>query len=155
MEQMTGLNIKLIEMAKRIRELRQIAGYTTEQMASLTDVAREEYEACENGQHDMSFAFLYRCALALGVDVTDLIQGSSPTLRSYTITRAGDGQQIEQAHGMIYYNMAAPFQKRIADPLYVDILYNEEAEHRDIELTTHEGQECDLVISGTMRIQIG
>ena len=43
MEQMTGLNIKLIEMAKRIRELRQIAGYTTEQMASLTDVAREEY----------------------------------------------------------------------------------------------------------------
>ena len=155
MEQMTGLNIKLIEMAKRIRELRQIAGYTTEQMASLTDVTREEYEACENGQHDMSFAFLYRCALALGVDVTDLIQGSSPTLRSYTITRAGDGQQIEQAHGMIYYNMAAPFQKRIADPLYVDILYNEEAEHRDIELTTHEGQECDLVISGTMRIQIG
>ena len=155
MEQMTGLNIKLIEMAKRIRELRQIAGYTTEQMALLTDVAREEYEACENGQHDMSFAFLYRCALALGVDVTDLIQGSSPTLRSYTITRAGDGQQIEQAHGMIYYNMAAPFQKRIADPLYVDILYNEEAEHRDIELTTHEGQECDLVISGTMRIQIG
>ena len=31
-------------------------------------------------------------ASALGVDVTDLIQGSSPTLRSYTITRAGDGQ---------------------------------------------------------------
>lgn len=155
MEQMTGLNMKLLEMAKRICELREIMGLSQEQMAQLTDVPLAEYQACEHGRHDMSFAFIYRCALALGVDVTDIIEGSSPKLKSYTITRSGDGQKIEQAHGMIYYNMASAFRNRIADPLYVDILYDAQAEHRDIELTTHEGQECDLVISGTMRLQIG
>ena len=155
MEQLTGLNVKLIEMAKRIRDLREIMGLTIEQMAQLTDVPMSEYQACENGEHDMSFAFLYRCSLALKVDVTDLIQGTSPNLRGYTITRQGNGQQIEQAHGMIYYNMASSFRNRIADPLYTRIIYNEEAEHKDIELTTHIGQECDLVVSGTMKLQIG
>ncbi|MBP3372116.1 MAG: AMP-binding protein, partial [Clostridia bacterium] len=155
MEQLTGLNFKLLEMARRIRELREIVGYSAEEMAKLTDTSVEEYLACENGRHDMSFAFIYRCALALNVDVTDIIQGSSPNLKTYTITRKGEGQQIEKAHGMTYFNMAAPFRKRIADPLYVKIDYDAEAEHRDIELTTHDGQECDLVISGCMRLQIG
>ena len=155
MEQMTGLNVKLIEMAKRIRDLREIMGLSVSQMAKLTDVSEEEYLACEDGRHDMSFAFIYRCATALGVDVTDIIQGISPNLKSYSITRSGDGQRIEQAHGMIYYNMASSFRNRIADPLYTRIIYSEEAEKRPIELTTHVGQECDLVISGTMKLQIG
>ena len=101
MEQMTGLNVKLIEMAKRIRDLREIMGLSVSQMAKLTDVSEEEYLACEDGRHDMSFAFIYRCATALGVDVTDIIQGISPNLKSYSITRSGDGQRIEQAHGMV------------------------------------------------------
>ena len=37
----------------------------------------------------------------------------------------------------------------------MELEYSEEALHEDIELTTHAGQECDLVISGSMKIQIG
>ncbi len=153
--QITGLDLKIKEMATRIKELREIEGMSVVTMAKLTDVSEEEYIACENGQHDLSFAFIYRCALAFNVDVTDIVEGTSPTLKSYTVTRKGQGQKIEQAHGMIYYNLAPDFRRRVAEPLYVNAIYDESAEHRDIELTTHKGQECDIVISGSLKIQIG
>ena len=155
MKQMSGLDFKIQEMAARIRELREITRYTPEEMAAKTDVTKEEYLQCENGQSDLNFAFIYRCALAFGVNVTDIIDGVSPTLKSYTITRSGAGQRIEQAHGMVYYNLAPAFKNRIAEPLYVRSEYSEEAQTKDIELTTHAGQECDIVISGHLMVQVG
>ena len=149
------LDQQIMEMAHRIRELRQIVGLSTEQMAKFADISHTEYLACESGTHDLTFAFLYRCAQALGVDVTDLIEGASPRLRSYTVTRSGKGQKIEQAHGMTYYNLAAAFQNRIAEPLYVVTQYSEQALTKPIALTTHEGQECDIVLRGQLKVQIG
>ena len=154
-QQITGLEFKIQEMASRIRELREIIGFTTAEMAPKTGVDEAEYIACEAGLSDLNFAFIYRCALVLGVDVTDIIEGKSPTLAGYTLTRKGDGQEINHAHGMTYYNMAGSFRNRIAEPLYVELEYKEEALWRDIEMTTHEGQEFDIVIEGTLKIQIG
>jgi len=155
MAEITGLDYKIQEMAARIKELREIEGFTTYEMAAKTDVSREEYIACEEGKSDLNFAFIYRCALALGVDVTDIIEGHSPKLKSFTVTKAGQGQEIANAHGMTYYNMAYAFQNRIAEPLYVKVFYDEEAVHKDIQLTTHEGQELDIVISGHLCVQVG
>ena len=155
MKSTTGLKLTIQDMAKRIRDLREIEGYTVSEMAKKTGLTPEGYASCEAGESDLSFAFLYRCALEFGVDVTDLIQGSSPTLSSYTLTRKGEGQRIEEAHGLTYYNMAASYRNRIAEPLFVISAYSPEREHSEIELTSHEGQECDLVVRGKMKIQIG
>ncbi len=155
MNQMKGLDFKIREMASRIRELREIEGWTPEEMAQKTGVSTEEYVRCEAGESDLNFAFIYRCAMTLNVNVTDIIEGHSPTLKSFTVTRAGAGQKIAQAHGMTYYNLAYAFQNRIAEPLYVRSIYDPEAQMRDIELTTHAGQECDLVIEGQLMVQVG
>ena len=155
MAEITGLDLTIQEMAARIRELRLVEGLSPAQMAEKTGVTAAEYLACESGEHDLNFAFLYRCALAFGVDVTDLIEGSSPTLSTFDLTRAGEGQRIEKAHGMTYYNMAAAFKNRIANPLYTLAEYDESAQRQDIPLTTHEGQEFDLVISGHLKVQVG
>ena len=155
MQKITGLDYKIKEMARRISVLREIENLSVAYMAEKTGVTEEEYLACENGLSDLNFAFLYRCALAFNVDVTDIIEGKSPNLKSYTVTRLGGGQRIEEAHGMTYYNLAAAFRNRIAEPLYVSSRYSEEAQHRDIELTTHAGQECDIVIQGQLKVQIG
>lgn len=151
----TGLDFKIREMAARIKELREVTGYTYSEMAQKTGVSVDEYMRCEEGKSDLNFAFIYRCALAFNVDVTDIIQGSSPTLASYTVTRKGEGQKIEQAHGMTYYNLASSFRNRIAEPLYVHSVKGEDDENKDIELTTHDGQECDIVIKGTLKVQVG
>ena len=155
MKNMVGLDEKIKEMAGRIKALREIMGLSTLEMAQKTDVSEEEYIKCEQGLLDLNFAFIYRCAIAFGIDVTDIIEGRSPTLKSYTLTRNGKGQKIEQAHGMTYYNLAPAFKSRIAEPLYVCCEYSKEAELSPIELTTHIGQECDIVVSGSLKIKIG
>ena len=154
-EMITGMDFKIREVAGRIRELREISGFTVEEMAERTGLSVEEYIRCEEGNSNLSIAFLYRCTLSFGVDMGDLLEGRSPKLRSYDLTRKGEGQRIEEAHHMIGYNLAADFRNRIALPLYMEIKYRPGAEYEDIQLTTHEGQECDIVISGHMKIQIG
>ncbi len=154
-KKITGLDLKIKEMAGRIRELREITGLTVAEMAVRTGVSEEEYRLCEAGAYELNISFLYRCALSFGVDVTDLIEGQSPKLRAYSLTRAGAGQRIEEAHHMVAYNLASGFQNRIALPLYMELGYRAGAEHEDIELTTHDGQECDLIVKGSMKIQIG
>ena len=64
----------------------------------------------------------------------------------------GGGQKIEKAHGMTYFNLASSFRNRIAEPLQVHADYKEGAV---IELTTHKGQECDIVIKGALKVQVG
>ncbi|MFA5561077.1 MAG: AMP-binding protein [Eubacteriales bacterium] len=155
MKSTTGLEVKIQEMAQRIFALREMVGLSVADMAQKTGVSIEEYLACEAGQSDLNFAFLYRCAAALGVDVTDIIEGTSPRLAGYVLTRKREGQRIEQAHGMVYYNLAAAFKNRIAEPLYVVSAYHPEAQDAPIELTTHTGQECDIVISGALKVQVG
>ncbi len=151
----TGADLKNIEIAARIRELREISGISQEDMAARTGVSVEEYRRCEEGTQDLSIAFLYRTVLILGVDMGDLLEGHSPKLRSYALTRKGEGQRIEEAHHMIGYSLASGFRNRIALPLYMEIAYRPEGEREPIQLTSHEGQECDIVIRGTMKIQIG
>ncbi len=146
---------KLIEIADRIRELRLITGLSVAEMASRTGMSEAEYLECEAGARNLSVAFLYHCALSFGVDMGDILEGKSPKLRSYALTRKGEGQKIEEAHHMVGFNLASGFRNRIALPLYMELNYREGAEDGAIDLVTHEGQECDIVISGRMKIQIG
>ena len=147
--------LKIHEITDRIRELRSILGITEEEMAEKLGLLTEDYQAYEAGEEELNFAFLYTCAQILGVDVTELIEGVTPNLRSYILTRSGEGQRVEQAHGMTYYNLAYKFRRRIAEPLFVHSVFSEAAQLRPIEVTTHEGQEFDIVISGYLKIQLG
>ena len=91
---MQGLDSKIKEIAGRIKELREIMGISISEIAKKTAVSEEEYLLCENGRSDLNFAFIYRCANAFNVDVTDIIEGYSPRLKSYTVTRRGEAQRI-------------------------------------------------------------
>ncbi len=149
------MDLKIKQIASRIKELRLITGLSVEEMALRTNMSAYEYEQCEAGNRNLSIAFLYHCTLSFGVDMGDILEGKSPKLRSYALTRRGEGQRIEEAHNMVGFNLAAGFRNRIALPLYMELNYREGAENENIELVTHEGQECDIVISGQMKIQIG
>ena len=155
MSEIKELDYQIRVMADRIRTLRELEGMSVEEIAAKSGTTTEEYVECESGRRDLNFTFIYRCANALGVNVTDIIEGHSPKLKSYTLTRFGNGQKISQAHGMTYYNLAYSFRNRIAEPLYVRSIFDEQAQDKPIELTRHEGQECDIIIEGALKIQIG
>ena len=152
---MDNMEHKLKQIADRVRELRLVTGLSVAEMAARTGISESEYEECEAGNRNFSVAFLYHCALNFGVDMSDILEGKSPKLQSYALTRRGAGQKIEEAHHMVGYNLASGFRNRIALPLYMEMNYHEGAENEKIELVTHEGQECDIVLSGKMKIQIG
>ena len=87
---MTTMNTenKLMEVAFRIREMREIYGLSLEEMAEKTDTTVEEYRAYEAGAADFPFTFILKCSLAFGIGITDILEGQSAKLSSYTVTNA-------------------------------------------------------------------
>ena len=151
----TDLKTQLAEVAQRIRTMREITGLSEEEMAKCTGVTKEEYQHCELGEQDFSFTFIYKCAKRFGVDPTDLIRGVSPTLSSYTIVRHGDGLPIARRHGFKYLNLAPLFKDKTAEPFFVTMPYSEAEQHVALKLAAHTGQEFDIVVKGSMKMQIG
>ena len=84
---------QLLEIAERISDMREIMGFSESEMAEKTEVSLALYKAYESGEVDLPFTFIHKCALAFGIDITDLLEGHSSTLTSYTVTRKGMGQQ--------------------------------------------------------------
>ena len=148
-------NKKLLEVAARIREMREICSLSTEEMAEKTEVSVSEYEAYEAGKQDFPFTFIHKCALAFNLGISDLLEGHSANLSSYTVTRKGQGQETAKEEGISIQNLAPLFRKKIAEPYWVRYDYDESLQNKPIHLTKHSGQEFDFVMSGRLKIQIG
>ncbi|MBR4445822.1 MAG: AMP-binding protein [Solobacterium sp.] len=152
---MTPVENDLMEAAQRIRALREISGLSEEEMAEKTEVSVQDYRNYESGREDMPFTFIHKCALAFGVGMSDLLEGISARLSSYTVTRKGRGQDAVREDGITIQNMAPMFAKKMAEPYYVRYEYDEKQQDAPIHLTRHSGQEFDFVISGRMKVQVG
>ncbi len=145
----------LMEIAERIREMREIVGYSEAEMAEKTEVSVEQYHSYEQGTVDFPFTFMHKCALAFGVELTDLLEGQSAKLSSYTVTRRGMGPVTASEDGITIQNMAAMFRQKLATPYWVTYQYSKELQSQPIHTTTHAGQEFDLVVKGTLRVRVG
>lgn len=145
----------LMEIAERIREMREIVGYSEAEMAEKTEVSVEQYRSYEQGTVDFPFTFMHKCALAFGVELTDLLEGQSAKLSSYTVTRRGMGPVTASEDGITIQNMAAMFRQKLATPYWVTYQYSKELQSQPIHTTTHDGQEFDLVVKGTLRVRVG
>ncbi|MCD7811838.1 MAG: AMP-binding protein [Ruminococcus sp.] len=153
-EMLKDPELKIKEVAERIKAVRESVGCTPEEMAVKSDVSLEDYLAYEEGNTDFSFTFIYKFANACGVEITDLMEGVSPSLSSYNITRKGEGVPIARRAGFNYERLAPQFRNKIAEPFLVTIPYVDEAS-REPHMSRHKGQEFDIVISGTLMVQIG
>ncbi len=146
---------KLKEMASRIREMREIIGYTIEQMAEKTEVSVEAYKAVEAGEVDPTFNFLHQCAITFGVDINALLEGHSAHLSGYEVTRAGQGPVTAAEPYMTIRNQAAMFKDRLGTPYWVTYKYDARLLEGPISTTTHAGHEFDIVLKGSMKVRVG
>ena len=62
----------LMEIALRIREMREIIGLTEAEMAEKTQVSPETYASYETGAVDLPFTFIHKCAQAFGIEITEI-----------------------------------------------------------------------------------
>ena len=91
---------KMQEVALRIREMREIFGFSQEEMAQQVEVSPEDYIRYESGKADFPFTFIHKCAKVFHIGITDLLEGESAHLTSYTVTRKGHGLQTAKEDGI-------------------------------------------------------
>ena len=147
--------VQLSEVASRIRELRDVMGFSAAEMAKKTNLNEEKYLEYESGKVDIPFTFIHKCALSFGVEMTELLEGKTAKLTSYTVTRKGQGQETAKEDGIDIANLAPKFKDKLAEPYWVKYEYSASQQNKPIQLTTHSGQEFDLVISGRLKVQVG
>ena len=148
-------NNQLMEIALRIREMRDILGFSAKKMAELTELAEYQYRLYESGTTDLPFTFMHKCAKAFGLEITDLLEGHSAKLTGYTVTRKGKGLVTASEDGITIQDMAPLFRKKLATPYWVTYEYSEELQHQPIHTTTHAGQEFNLVLKGSLKVRVG
>ncbi len=148
------METRIIEIAERIRGLRELLNFTPAEMAEAAGISEKEYLSCENAETDFSFTFLYKCADKLGVDIVELLTGENPHLSFYSIIRKGNGLDIKRRPGLKYGHLGYLFKQKLAEPFLVDAPYIEEEQNQPIPLSYHEGQEFDYILSGSLKVQM-
>lgn len=154
MENNTTMNM-LAEVSQRIREMREVMSISTAEMAQKTEVTEAQYVAFEEGKVDLPFSFLHKCALTFGIDMKELLEGSTAKLVSYTVTRKGTATQTAKEDGIDIRNLAPSFRSKLAEPYYVTYEYSAKQQSEPIHLSKHSGQEFDLILKGKLKVQVG
>ena len=145
---------QLSDIGKRLKEFRSIMGVAPEEMAVKMGVGIDEYTAYEGGEKDFSFSFLYNAAGLFGIDIVDLISGESPRLTTAALVRNGQGYAISKRGAYEYKHLAFMFSNKKAEPFMVTA---EPGKQKDevITMHSHEGQEFNYMVSGTMELHLG
>ena len=141
----------LREIGERLAELREIQGYSQEQVAEKMGISLEEYQSYENGDKDFSFGFMFNLASLFEVDVINLLNGHSPKLVDCSVVRNGHEIYVKREGAYDYKHLAYTFKGRKSEPLFVVSV----AKDDNVELHSHEGQEFNFVLSGAMQLIIG
>jgi quercetin dioxygenase-like cupin family protein len=141
----------LLQISSRIKELRDILGIGTREMAEKCGIGHETYLQYEAGTLDIPISALYAIAAQLNVDLTVLLTGEAPRMTTHCIVRKGHGVDIERYPGYRFSSIAYNFIGREMEPLLVTI----EPEDGTPALVMHGGQEFNYVLEGRVRITLG
>lgn len=141
------------EVARRLKGLRDALDLPIEEMAAQCEIPADKYADYENGVIDIPVSLLHRIASINGVELTALLFGEEPKMDAYFVTRAGKGVKVERTKAYSYQDVAAGFAHRKLAPFIVTV--EPETTPREMVLNTHQGQEFNYIIEGTMEISVG
>ena len=145
------MNDQILQISARIRELRDILGMDSKEVAEKLGISEAEYLHYENGEDDIPISVLYDTAGIFEVDPTVLLTGEAPRMDSYTIVRKGQGMRVERCPGYSFESLAYNYIGRVMEPMVVTVAAKDEP----AELICHGGQEFNYVISGKIAVVIG
>ena len=141
-----------IEIAQRIRALREDYGYTVEKMAELLDITIENYKSLEKGKVDFSISFLEKISNVFNVELPILVTGEEPKLRVFDVTRKGEGLMVKRNEEYDYRALAPNFVGKKIMPFEVTVPFANEEE--PIHYNSHSGFEFEYIIEGELKIKI-
>lgn len=141
---------KIIEIAHRIKELRDVSDVTLEDIASELDISVDAYLKYENAEVDIPASMLLEIANYYKVDLSLLLTGESPRMNVFTVTRDGKGISVERRSQYKYQALAEKFIGKKIEPFIVTAEPREE----ELVLHSHPGQEFNYILEGSLKIYI-
>lgn len=142
---------RLFELASRVRELREVCGYTAEDMARELKVDTELYTAYEKTGENIPINVIFHIANLCGVDFNELLTGESGKLTTYQVVRNGEGKNADRYPGYHFKDLAYRYSHKVMQPLLVTL----DPSLEPAALVSHGGQEFNMVVSGRVRLTFG
>jgi cytidylate kinase len=140
---------EISEIAARIRELRDVCGYSAESLADELKVSRVTYaEYEESGNFPISV--IYEIANKFKVDFNELVTGEQSRLDTYQVVKKGGGRAISRFTGYRYKDLAYRMKNKIMQPLLVTLDPTDEP----ASLVSHAGEEFNLCLKGKVGVTI-
>lgn len=141
---------KIIEIANRIQELREVSDITPEEIASHLDISVDTYLKYETAAVDIPASMLLEIANYFKVDMSLLLTGESPRMNVFTVTRDGKGVSVERRSQYIYQALAEKFIGKKIEPFIVTA----EPKEEEPTLHSHPGQEFNYLLEGSLKLYI-
>lgn len=141
-----------MQIARRIKEIREISEISQETMAGNLGVAPDLYEKYESGNHDIPVGVIIKIAHWFNIELSVLLGGDNPKLHMFGIVRKGKGLNLERRRQYKYENLAYNFLNKKAEPFMVTI--SPDLNNEPSEFNSHPGQEFNYILEGEMMINI-
>ena len=143
---------QLKQIGERLRGLRDVFDIPVSEMAETIGISAEKYERIEQGELDITISNLMKIAKKYGVSTEELIFAEAPHMKSYYVTRKGQGMSIERTKAYKYQSLVGGFVNHKADVFIVTVEPKPQA--HTVYKNTHPGQEFNMVLEGKMELYI-
>jgi len=136
------------QIASRLKEIREISDCAAQDIAARLGVPLARYLRYEESGQDVPISVLYELANIYGVDITELLTGTSPRLSNYCVVRKGQSTGVDRYPGYRFESLAYNFKRRIMEPLMVTV----EPDEKEMSPVSHPGQEFNYVVEGAVLV---
>jgi len=139
------------DIASRLRELREVCGYSAQQLADELNLDVKVYESYEKDGRDIPISVIFDVANLFHVDFNEILTGSGGKLETYHVVRAGEGKPVDRVPGYSFSDLAFRYVRKVMQPLLVTLDPSDEIP----KLITHKGQEFNFVVEGSIYLVFG
>ena len=138
-------------IGSRIKELRKLSDFTTDEIATEFNMDEKEYIQYENGEKDIPASILYEIANKFKVDMGLLLTGEETRMHVFNVTRKEKGVSVERRKQYKYENLGEKFIHKKGETFIVTV---EPKDGKKPKTNTHPGQEFDYILEGSIKFYI-
>jgi len=140
------------EIAPRLIGLREGIGWTVKEMADLLNMPEEKVASYESGTVEIPVGYMLDVSRLCRVDLTTLISGREPHLKSYSLVRKDEGFSVDRRKDYDYKSLGYKFAGREMEPFLITVPAKPS---EDMTETSHRGQEFIYVLEGRLEVRMG
>jgi transcriptional regulator with XRE-family HTH domain len=140
------------EIAPRLTGLRESIGWTVTEMADLLGVREQTVAGYESGTVEIPVGYLLDVSRLCRVDLTTLISGREPHLKSHALVRKGEGFAVDRRKDYDYKSLGYKFAGRQMEPFLISVPPKGSEAMTE---TSHRGQEFIYLLEGRLELRLG